>query len=129
MMTGKSPPEVLRSATLLLAAGACLHLVTALFLGTGNAVFRAALCAWSLAPYGVLWLASRRRASGAGVCAGALLILLLDTVTFWSVFIAPQHSTAALGLLWAPLWNLLCVTPLALVLDAWLARRRQRRPP
>jgi hypothetical protein len=126
MKTAKSPHDYLsRASWLLLAAGACLHLVTAIFLGEGNGAFRAALCVWSLAPYLLLALVLRRR-GGAGVClpAGAALMLLVDAATFWSVFVAPQSSTAALGLLFAPLLNLLCIAPLSIAAEAWLGRKR-----
>ncbi|MHA4867202.1 hypothetical protein ACXZ1M_05830 [Duganella sp. PWIR1] len=125
MKTAKSPHDyLLRASRLLLAAGACLHLVTAIFLGDGNAAFRAALCTWSLTPYLLLALVLRR--GGAGICllVGAVLMLLVDAATFWSVFVAPQSSTAALGLLFAPLLNLFCIAPLSLAAEAWLGRKR-----
>lgn len=112
-----------RISWLLLAAGVCLHLTTAL-LGEGGAAFRLGLCAWSLAPYALLAWMLRRRGAGIALMAGALLMLLLDTIAWWSVFIAPSHSTAALNLLAAPLWNLVCIAPLSLAIEAWLARKR-----
>ncbi|MYN28766.1 hypothetical protein [Duganella levis] len=116
-------PNKLPSATrLLLIAGTGLHLATALFLGSGGAGFRAGLCVWSLTPYAVLAVAMRRGA-GIGLFTGALLILLLDAATFWSVFVVPSNSTAALNMLVAPLWNLLLVAPLAIAVDAWYRRR------
>lgn len=125
MKTGKSPLSKLPQATwLLLAIGACLHLNTALFLGEGgSAVFRALLCAWSLLPYALLAFALRRphgAASRAGLVllCGALLILLMDACAWWSVFIAPKSSTAALRLLVAPFWNLL------IAIAAWLIHKR-----
>lgn len=124
MKPAKSPPEPPRHLLpLLLAAAACLHLSTALFLGSGHAGFRAALCAWSLAPYAVLAMAMRRGA-GFGLLGGAALMLLADGAAFWSVFLAPRQSTAALNLLAAPLWNLLGIAPAALVIELYLRRRR-----
>lgn len=127
MKTTTSPHDhLLRTSRLLLAAGACLHLVTAIVLGEGNGAFRAALCVWSLAPYLLLAVVVQRR-SGAGVCllAGAALMLLVDAVTFWSVFVAPQSSTAALGLLYAPLLNLFGIAPLSIAAEAWLGSNRR----
>lgn len=112
-----------RISWLLLAAGVCLHLTTAL-LGEGDAAFRLGLCAWSLAPYALLAWRLRRRGAGIALMAGALLMLLLDAIAWWSVFIAPSHSTAALNLLAAPFWNLVCIAPLSLAIEAWLARKR-----
>src|ERR1044072_1018550 len=44
---------------------------------------------------------------------GALLIpAILDAGNFYSVFIHPTSSTAALGMLFVPLWNLLLFVPL-----------------
>jgi hypothetical protein len=124
MKTARSPHNnLIQASWLLLAAGACLHLVTALSLGDGGAAFRAALCALSLTPYLLQALALRRRGARIGLLAGALLMVLVDAVTFWSVFVAPQSSTAALGLLMAPLVNLFCVAPLSIALDVWLGRR------
>ena len=124
MKTARSPHNHLVQASwLLLAAGACLHLVTALFLGEGGAAFRVALCAVSLAPYLLLALALHRRGGRIGLLAGAVLMVLVDAATFWSVFVAPQSSTAALGLLMAPLVNLFCLAPLSIALNAWLGRR------
>lgn len=50
--------------------------------------------------------------------------VLIDVSAFWSVFIAPRQSTAALNLLAAPLWNLFCVAPLALAAEVLLARKK-----
>jgi len=43
--------------------------------------------------------------------AGASAALIADALTFWSVFIQPKSSTAALGLLFTPIWNLLLIAP------------------
>lgn len=124
MKTARSPHDSLvRTNWLLLAAIGCLHLVTALFMGEGEASFRAALFAWSLAPYFPMALALRRRGGRIGLLAGASLMALVDACTFWSVFVAPQSSTAPLGLLMAPAVNLLFVAPLSIAIDLWLGRR------
>jgi len=120
----KSPPDGLKPITrYLLIAGIGLHLATAVWLGQGSPLFRAGLAAWSCAPYLLLMLGMRRHTRCLGTSVGALVILFLDADTFWSVFIAPRHSTAALGLLATPFWNLLVVTPLAIGADWLLARR------
>lgn len=120
-----APHKTLYKPTmLLLAAGACLHISTALFFGNGNAGFRTGLCLWSLSPYLLLALARKRNIHGIALFVGALAAVLIDTSAFRSVFIASQNSTAALNLLAAPLWNLFCVTPLALAAEACLARMR-----
>jgi hypothetical protein len=88
-----------KAALALIAAGIGLHLATALFFGNGNVGFRAGLCAWSITPYLLLALMRRRKIKGIGVFLGALAALLIDASAFWAVFVAPQHSTAALHLL------------------------------
>ncbi|MDN2696968.1 hypothetical protein O0882_11620 [Janthinobacterium sp. SUN073] len=126
MKTGTSPLKSPRQASrLVLTVGTSLHLITALFLANGGGiVFRTALCAWSLAPYLLLALALQRSKNCGALLAGALLMLLLDAHTYWSVFVAPQSSTAALGLLMAPLFNLFCMAPLSIAANMWLGHRR-----
>ncbi|WP_343732281.1 hypothetical protein [Duganella sp.] len=125
MKPGKSPHErTRRTGWLLIAAAASLHLATALLLGDGGWAFRLGLCAVSLAPYAALAPMLRRRNAGTALLAGALLMLLLDAAAWYSVFIAPRHSTAALNLLAAPLCNLVFIAPAAIAAEALMARRR-----
>ena len=48
--------------------------------------------------------------------AGSILPLLIDTFTYYSVFIKPSSSTASIALLWMPIWNMLLVLPLGLLI-------------
>lgn len=48
--------------------------------------------------------------------------LAADVFMHYSVFVAPKGSTAALGLLFMPLWNLLLIGPAGALL-CWLAYR------
>ena len=124
MIKGKSPPDGLKPITrCLLIAGICLHLATAVWFGQGSPLFRAGLAAWSCAPYLLLMLGLRRHTRCLGTFFGVLVILFFDAGAFWSVFIAPRHSTAALSLLATPFWNLIVVAPLAIGADWLLARR------
>jgi hypothetical protein len=111
----------------LAAAGFCLHSYTVLFLGDYSADvslfgFALSLWLWSLLPYAVgfflYWkLSWQLRAAGWLLC-----VLVMDLVMHWSVFIEPQGSTAALGLLFMPLWNLLVVGPVG-ALFGWMTTR------
>jgi hypothetical protein len=78
---------------------------------------------WSLAPYIVgglvLLLFKRPHAT-----AGALLVpAILDAGNFYSVFIHPTSSTAGLGMLFAPLWNLAVFVPLGGAIGWWVGHR------
>lgn len=84
---------------------------------------------WTLSPYLVgavllLWL----RQPYATV--GALVIpLAFDICSYHSIFISPQHSTAALGLLFIPLWNLFVFVPFGGFIGWWIDKRRQAMTP
>ena len=58
--------------------------------------------------------------------AGALVLpAILDAGAYYSAFINPQSSTASLGLLFIPIWNVLLFAPLGAVIG-WLIGRRAR---
>ena len=62
----------------------------------------------------------------AAFLAGSLA-LTVDLVTFYDVFIHPTHSTAAIGLLFAPPVNLF-VVPFGLLLGWGLSRLFRSQP-
>lgn len=107
--------------------GAALHAYTMVFKADGGfTVFKLGLFAWSLAPY-ALAAALGWRAIHPGVAAGyAIGALVGDAFMHHAVFIQPKGSTAALGLLFMPLWNLLLLGPVG-ALAAWLLLRLSRR--
>jgi hypothetical protein len=103
---------------------ACLlHAYTYAFKAEGGwSVFTVSLFAFSLTPYAVSAILARRwRAvsSALGFAAGALAG---DVFMHYSVFIAPKGSTAALGLLFMPVWNLLLLGPIGAFLG-WACAR------
>jgi hypothetical protein len=108
---------------LTLATGCLLHAYTLTFKAEGGwSLFVLALFAFSLTPYAVSATLARfgRTVSCAlGFAAGALVG---DTITYYSVFIAPQSSTAALGLLVMPAWNLILLGPIG-ALISWASAR------
>lgn len=128
-------PLFTRLALTLCALGAALHLYTALFRasdtaadGGGVPLFLIGLVLWSCLPYALCAAAALRRwpvsAFGAACCC-----LAADLFMHYSVFIAPKGSTAALGLLFTPLWNLLLIGPLGAVLGGLAGRLLARKAP
>lgn len=104
--------------------GVALHLYTAIFKaegGMGAIGFLVGLLLWSCTPYALaaMLALARRPVPGLGAAASCLVA---DLFMHYSVFIAPRGSTAALGLLFMPLWNLLFVAPAGALLF-WLAHR------
>lgn len=56
--------------------------------------------------------------------AGAMILpALLDIGTFYSVFIDPRGSTAALGLIFVPLWNIGIFAPIGAAIGWWVGYR------
>lgn len=111
-------------ALALCGAGVALHLYTALFKaegGMGAIAFLIGLLLWSCAPYAIAALLAQGRRVLWGLGAAAAC-LVADGFMHYSVFVAPKGSTAALGLLFVPLWNLLVVGPAGALL-CWLAYR------
>lgn len=106
--------------------GCMLHAYTAAFRAEGPVgPFLFGLLAWSCLPYVSAALASLRPTltwPALGYAAGALGG---DVFMHYSVFIAPKSSTAALGLLFMPLWNLLLLGPMGALLF-WAVRRVYR---
>jgi hypothetical protein len=113
--------------------GGLLHLYAVTFKSEGEfnaeaAAFLTVLFLWSLAPYAT-WLSvaliKKQPAPAVGAC---LATLAADLYWHYSVFIAPQASTAALGLLVAPFWNLVLVGPLGAAVSwpvvSFVSRRR-----
>ncbi len=88
--------------------------------------FLVGLLAASALPYALclallIWTRSVGSALG-----GTFAIVLLDAWMYWSVFIAPRGSTAALGLLFAPLWKLFILLPLGAAVG-FVVERSMRR--
>lgn len=121
-----------KSALALCGAGAALHLYTVVFKaaggeeGAGASAFLIGLWVFSCAPYAIsAWLARGRWAAWALGAAAACLVA--DLYMHYSVFVAPAGSTAALGLLFMPLWNLVIIGPAGALLAGavhWAWRRK-----
>ena len=112
-----------RLAVLASALGVLLHLYTAAFKASGGiSFFLLGLLSWSCVPYVITALLARRPNASLLSLGAACLCLVVDGYMHYSVFVAPKSSTAAVGLLFAPLWNLLLVGPLGAA-GFWLAGR------
>jgi hypothetical protein len=110
-------------ALLCCMAGVALHLYTVAFQAEGRfSFFLAGLFLWLCAPYAValgLLLMAKKPVLAAGYAAASLG---LDIFMFVSVFVRPSSSTAALGLLAMPFWNLVLFGPAGAFI-AWLLLR------
>lgn len=82
---------------------------------------------WSMVPYGLCLALSAFRSTKAPVVAGAALTLAFDLWGHYAVFVNPQGSTAALALLFIPLWSTIIVVPLATFI-AWSIAQKRRSP-
>lgn len=95
----------------------------------GITSFDLALFIWTLLPYCLAaWVAVRGTSPWPGFIAG-VVAFLFDLFIFQSVFLAPEGSTAALALLFAPLWNLVLFVPAALLIGRWAFRDRTATSP
>jgi hypothetical protein len=79
---------------------------------------------WSMVPYGVCLLVLLRAKSGIPGALGVSTAFALDLVAHYDVFVHPKGSTAALALLFVPLWSALIIAPVVMF-AAWLAVRRR----
>lgn len=112
------------TALTLCSAGVALHLYTALFKaegGSGAIAFLIGLLLWSSAPYAIAAVLARGR-HVVWALGAAAACLAADLFMHYTVFFAPKGSTAALGLLFMPLWNLVVIGPAGALL-CWLAHR------
>lgn len=105
--------------------GMALHVYTFAFKAEGGvSLFAIGLFCWCIAPYVLAGVVGWQMQQAGIAAAYAAAALAGDAWMHHAVFIAPQSSTAALGLLFMPLWNLLVLGPAAALL-AWLALRRR----
>lgn len=84
------------------------------------------LLAASAFPY-LLCLGVLKWTRSIGAALGGLTaIVLFDGWMYWSVFIAPRSSTAALGLLFAPMWKTFVLLPTGAVIGHVIGKRLAR---
>ena len=119
------------SLLLTIAAGCLLHLYTFTLKADGGwSLFVVGLFAFSLTSYALAAMLARFGRMASSALGFAAAALIGDLYMHYSVFIAPKGSTAALGLLFMPLWNLLVIGPGGALIGWAMARfigRRSRR--
>jgi hypothetical protein len=106
--------------------GIALHVSTAFFQSSeGVNAFTLSLMAWSIAPYLVplVMLPMNQAKKSLGFLTA---VLIIDVWTYFDVFIFPSKSTAAIGLLFAPLFNLIIFGPLGCLL-AWFFIEKKKK--
>lgn len=105
----------------LIFTGVALHLKTAFWESSEPASgFSIGLLFWSLIPY--LIIIAFRKASYGAFCA-VIVVFLFDFFMHLEVFVWPGSSTAALGLLFMPLWNLVLFIPLSFLTGYFIEKR------
>ena len=113
-----------RVVLLLLAFGVGLHTFTAVVMA---AHFPLGLWLWSLLPYALAGLLWWRWGLLLAALGGLIAVTVVDAAVFYGVFVAPQGSTAAVGLFAAPLWNLVVFLPAGALAGWWLTKLRAGR--
>jgi hypothetical protein len=83
---------------------------------------------WALLPYGLVLALSCFRGTREASIAGGVVALLLDGLVHYDVFVNPQGSTAALALIWIPIWSTLIFVPIATLVARLVIRRRTGTP-
>jgi hypothetical protein len=116
------------SALMIIAAGMLLHTYTGFFKTSGGIdLLSLKIIGLSWLPYLVcLMLVVAIRNPLIPLC-GAMLPLILDLMMYDSVFIHPTSSTAAIGLLFMPLWNLVLFMPVGLLAGFLIARFKKQK--
>ncbi len=94
----------------------------AYFLGLTDPMF-----AWTALPYGVCAIALTVMRSAIPATVAASVVAGMDILNAYSVFINPTSSTAALGLLWIPFWNLVAFVPIVLIVGWAMTRKDPAR--
>ena len=80
---------------------------------------------WAMLPYAICLAVWARSSIGAPAVAGAIAALVFDLVAHYDVFIHPTSSTAALAMIFVPVWSTLLICPVAMF-AVWFAIRRHR---
>ena len=109
------------------AAAVVLHVVTAFVMSAGPVgAFTLQLFVFSCLPYLAMFVLATSLKQPIPGATGASAALVADAAMFWSVFVQPKGSTAALGLLFMPVWNLLAIAPAAAAMAFVVTRGLKR---
>jgi len=105
--------------------GLILHLRTAFWESSDpGSKYSVGLLIWSMLPY--LIIIGVRKITHGALCA-AVVVFLLDLSIHLEAFVWPSSSTAALGLLFMPLWNLILIIPLSFLAVYMIEKRIKKR--
>jgi hypothetical protein len=107
----------------LLALAIAFHVFQNLTMTSGDFAYGWVL--WALFPYGLVLVLGCFKGTRLCVVAGAALALAADAWNYYEV-VRSTSSTAALNLIWIPLWNTIIVVPVATFI-AWLLLRRRHQ--
>ena len=79
---------------------------------------------WLLLPYGIAAIFLWRLSWYVPVSFGMGAALILDFLNHYAVFVESQSSTAALGMVFIPLWSAILVVPATILIARAVMRRR-----
>lgn len=131
-MSGPARPGWLTAAApVIIGALAAAHVGLLVLKAEGPAsAFLVGLLVASAFPY-LLCLVNVLKWSNRAVplLVGTLALVLFDGWMYWSVFIAPRGSAAAIGLVFAPVWKIFIVLPLGVLAGLAIERAARRRAP
>jgi hypothetical protein len=115
-------------AILVPSLGILLHAYISFFEASGGPnAFTLGLLAWSSLPYAIcLLIAFAIDRPFLGFC-GATVALLADLGTYYSVFVSPTSSAAAISVLFAPMVSLVVWVPVGVLVGFLLGRLKTRR--
>jgi hypothetical protein len=106
-----------RYAVVLLVAASALHAYEGFVLSRPPSL---GWFAWLMLPYGWCVLALLLGTRGRAATVGAAVALAWDITTHFSVFVGNHGSTAALALIFDPLWSGLLFVPASMLLTGFL---------
>ncbi len=109
-----------------LVFGVLLHVYEQLLKSSG---FSLGWLLWALLPYGLCLVTSLLPSTRVPTIGGVVIALLFDLLVHYEVFVSPSSSTAALAMIFAPIWSSLVFSPLAIFLVWATLRRKQRATP
>lgn len=123
-------PITAKATLSLFALGVLLHLYEVAqaesATDAGSLLFLGVFFLWSCLPYLVWTYVAVVKEKPVLAVGAASLIFVADLYAYYSVFIHPTRSTAALGLLFVPLWNLLLIGPAGAAISWLLTKSVQR---
>lgn len=116
-----------RTSLIIISCAVVLHIATAFQSASGFSGFTIGLLLWSIFPYGIALALSYALERKRIVLWGLIPIFLFDLLMFGEVFIFPSSSTASIGLLFMPLWNLVLILPGGMILGLGMEKISEKK--